>query len=62
MTPRQNGLALHYIKNLPDLFANMHATFKPGSRFVFSIEHPIFMAPRNPGSIRCRRQQELAAR
>jgi SAM-dependent methyltransferase len=42
-TPRQNGLALHYIKNLPGLLANIHAALKPGSRFVFSIEHPIFM-------------------
>ncbi|MGF0239382.1 class I SAM-dependent methyltransferase [Rhodococcus sp. IEGM1300] len=44
-----SSLALHYIKNLPGLFAQIHATLKPGSRFVFSIEHPIFMAPRNPG-------------
>ncbi|MDB5994576.1 MAG: methyl transferase [Pseudomonas sp.] len=44
-----SSLALHYIKDLPGLFANIHAALKPGSRFVFSIEHPIFMAPRNPG-------------
>lgn len=44
-----SSLALHYIKNLPGLFAKIHAALKPGSRFVFSIEHPIFMAPRNPG-------------
>jgi SAM-dependent methyltransferase len=46
-----SSLALHYIKDLPGLFANIHAALKPGSRFVFSIEHPIFMAPRNPGWI-----------
>lgn len=46
-----SSLALHYIKDLPRLFANLHAALKPGSRFVFSIEHPIFMAPRNPGWI-----------
>ncbi|MDI2594311.1 class I SAM-dependent methyltransferase [Pseudomonas sp. 681] len=44
-----SSLALHYIKDLPGLFSNIHAALKPGSRFVFSIEHPIFMAPRNPG-------------
>lgn len=44
-----SSLALHYIKNLPGLFAKIHAALTPGSRFVFSIEHPIFMAPRNPG-------------
>ncbi|MGE8065643.1 class I SAM-dependent methyltransferase [Pseudomonas sp. NPDC089569] len=46
-----SSLALHYIKDLPGLFANLHAALKPGARFVFSIEHPIFMAPRNPGWI-----------
>jgi SAM-dependent methyltransferase len=44
-----SSLVLHYIKDLPGLFANVYATLKPGSHFVFSIEHPIFMAPRNPG-------------
>ena len=46
-----SSLALHYIKDLPGLFANVHAALKPGAHFVFSIEHPIFMAPRNPGWI-----------
>jgi SAM-dependent methyltransferase len=44
-----SSLVLHYIKDLPGLFANVYAALKPGSHFVFSIEHPIFMAPRNPG-------------
>ncbi|MBK5416741.1 class I SAM-dependent methyltransferase [Pseudomonas sp. TH31] len=44
-----SSLALHYIKDLPGLFATLHAALKPGSRFVFSIEHPVFMTPRNPG-------------
>lgn len=46
-----SSLALHYIKDLPGLFAHLHAALVPGARFVFSIEHPIFMAPRNPGWI-----------
>ena len=41
--------ALHYIKDLPGLFAQVYAALVPGARLVFSIEHPIFMAPRNPG-------------
>ncbi|WP_256591762.1 bifunctional 2-polyprenyl-6-hydroxyphenol methylase/3-demethylubiquinol 3-O-methyltransferase UbiG, partial [Pseudomonas sp. HMWF006] len=44
-----SSLALHYIKDLPGLFAQLYTALKPGSHFVFSIEHPIFMAPRNPG-------------
>jgi SAM-dependent methyltransferase len=44
-----SSLALHYIKDLPGLFARLYTALKPGSHFVFSIEHPIFMAPRNPG-------------
>ena len=29
--------------------AKVHTTLVPGGHFVFSTEHPIFMAPRNPG-------------
>lgn len=44
-----SSLALHYIKDLRGLFSQLHAALVPGARLVFSIEHPIFMAPRNPG-------------
>ncbi|NBF04451.1 methyltransferase domain-containing protein [Pseudomonas sp. Fl5BN2] len=46
-----SSLALHYIKDLQSLFAQIYAALVPGGRLVFSIEHPIFMAPRNPGWI-----------
>ena len=36
-----SSLALHYIKDLPGLFAHLYTALKPGSHFVFSIEHPI---------------------
>ena len=44
-----SSLAFHYIADLPGLFARIHRALKPGGRLVFSIEHPIFMAPRQPG-------------
>ena len=44
-----SSLTLHYIENLGGLLAIIHAALAPGARLVFSIEHPIFMAPTNPG-------------
>jgi SAM-dependent methyltransferase len=44
-----SSLAFHYIEDLGTLLHTVHAALVPGSRLVFSIEHPIFMAPRNPG-------------
>ncbi|WP_294736643.1 bifunctional 2-polyprenyl-6-hydroxyphenol methylase/3-demethylubiquinol 3-O-methyltransferase UbiG [uncultured Pseudomonas sp.] len=44
-----SSLAFHYIVDLKGLFARIHQALMPGGRLVFSIEHPIFMAPRQPG-------------
>ncbi|WGS53212.1 methyltransferase domain-containing protein [Paraburkholderia sp. D15] len=44
-----SSLAFHYIDNLRALFATVHRALVPGGRLVFSIEHPVFMAPRQPG-------------
>lgn len=44
-----SSLALHYVKDAARLFAAVHGTLVPGGRFVFSTEHPIYMAPRKPG-------------
>jgi SAM-dependent methyltransferase len=44
-----SSLALHYIKDLTRLLTSVHRTLVPGGRLVFSIEHPIYMAPRHPG-------------
>lgn len=44
-----SSLALHYLPDLGPLFATVHRALVPGSRFVFSIEHPIYMASRRPG-------------
>jgi SAM-dependent methyltransferase len=43
-----SSLALHYLENLGLLFERIHTALAPGGRLVFSIEHPIYMAPRNP--------------
>ena len=40
-------LALHYLENFAALVAEAHATLRRGGDFIFSIEHPIFMAARN---------------
>ena len=44
-----SSLAFHYIKDLAGLFATIHRALVPGGRLIFSIEHPIFMAPTHPG-------------
>ncbi|MDR5745304.1 class I SAM-dependent methyltransferase [Caballeronia sp. LZ029] len=43
-----SSLAFHYIENLSRLMLAIHRALVPGGRLVFSIEHPIYMAPRNP--------------
>jgi SAM-dependent methyltransferase len=44
-----SSLAFHYIRDFGRLAATIHRALVPGSRFVFTIEHPIFMAPSNAG-------------
>lgn len=44
-----SSLALHYIEDVERLVRVVHRALRPGGRFVFTIEHPIYMAPRNPG-------------
>lgn len=43
-----SSLALHYIVDLERLLATVHRALVPGARLVFSIEHPIYMAPTQP--------------
>ena len=40
-----SSLALHYIEDLGALMAKFHAALVPTGKMVFSVEHPIFMAP-----------------
>jgi SAM-dependent methyltransferase len=44
-----SSLAFHYIENLAGLFDRAFASIIKGGRMVFSVEHPIFTAPTNPG-------------
>ncbi|MDH7796881.1 SAM-dependent methyltransferase [Beijerinckia sp. GAS462] len=44
-----SSLALHYLEDARRLFATVHQALVPGGRFVFSTEHPIFMAPTRQG-------------
>lgn len=43
-----SSLAFHYIADWDRLVGTIHAALLPGSRFVFTIEHPIYMAPAHP--------------
>ncbi|RUT65240.1 SAM-dependent methyltransferase [Morganella morganii] len=40
-----SSLALHYLRNIPALFATLYQALIPGGSLVFSAEHPIYTAP-----------------
>jgi SAM-dependent methyltransferase len=44
-----SSLAFHYVENLEGLLARVYAALVPGGKLIFSVEHPIFTAPANPG-------------
>jgi ubiquinone/menaquinone biosynthesis C-methylase UbiE len=43
-----SSLAFHYVVDLAKLFRTVHRSLVPEARFVFSMEHPIYMAPSAP--------------
>lgn len=43
-----SSLALHYVQDLGRLLGTVYAALAPGGNFVFTTEHPIFMAPSHP--------------
>lgn len=43
-----SSLALHYVENLEHLLQTIRRAIAAGGTFVFSVEHPIYMAPSNP--------------
>jgi SAM-dependent methyltransferase len=44
-----SSLALHYVADLAGSVAAVHRALVPGAAFVFSVEHPIYTAPSDPG-------------
>ncbi|QEX20065.1 SAM-dependent methyltransferase [Hypericibacter terrae] len=44
-----SSLAFHYLRDLTRLLTNVHEALRPGGKLVFSVEHPIYTAPREPG-------------
>jgi len=40
-----SSLALHYVHDIPALFATLYQALVPGGNLVFSAEHPIYTAP-----------------
>jgi SAM-dependent methyltransferase len=44
-----SSLALHYVETLRRLVGAVFLSLVPGGHFVFSIEHPIYMASMSPG-------------
>lgn len=44
-----SSLVIHYVEDLARLFAVTYQALRPGGLFLFSTEHPIYMAPRRPG-------------
>jgi SAM-dependent methyltransferase len=43
-----SSLTLHYLTDLPRLTHTVAASLVDGGRFVCSVEHPVYTAPRNP--------------
>ncbi|KAL4787147.1 S-adenosyl-L-methionine-dependent methyltransferase [Aspergillus varians] len=41
-----SSLTFHYLKDLGRLFHSIYAALKPNGIFVFSVEHPIYTAPK----------------
>jgi SAM-dependent methyltransferase len=44
-----SSLAFHYVENLNRLIGEVHQSLVSGGSLVFSVEHPMFTAPAEPG-------------
>jgi SAM-dependent methyltransferase len=44
-----SSLTFHYIEDLAGLLEQVHRALVPGAHLIFSIEHPIYMAPTHAG-------------
>src|SRR3546814_2530418 len=43
-----SALAFHYVEDFGRLVTTVHRSLVPGAHFVFTIEHPIYMAAAHP--------------
>ena len=43
-----SSLAFHYLDDFGSMVRRIHQALTPGSPFLFTIEHPIYMAPMEP--------------
>lgn len=43
-----SSLAFHYVEDWTDLVSRIAAALKPGGDLIFTIEHPVYMAPLLP--------------
>lgn len=43
-----SSLAFHYVRNFSGLMEKIQGALVPGGQLIFSVEHPIYMAPRHP--------------
>jgi SAM-dependent methyltransferase len=46
-----SSLTLHYLYDLRRLAQEIYSSLRSGGRFVFSVEHPIYTAPKNPAFV-----------
>jgi SAM-dependent methyltransferase len=46
-----SSLTLHYLQDIPAFLRQVMQTLRVGGVFVFSVEHPMFTAPTNPGFV-----------
>ncbi|MET3845751.1 ubiquinone/menaquinone biosynthesis C-methylase UbiE [Bradyrhizobium sp. OAE829] len=44
-----SSLAFHYVRDFERLVRTVHRSLTSGAHLVFTIEHPIYMAPTRPG-------------
>jgi SAM-dependent methyltransferase len=44
-----SSLAFHYLEALDGLLREVSRALRPGGHLIFSVEHPIYTAPRQPG-------------
>lgn len=44
-----SSLAFHYVEDFGRLVEILHRALAPGAFLIFTIEHPIYMAPTHPG-------------